>query len=267
MKNLLIPTDFSANATVAAKYGVELFLPHLNSCTLINTYALPRAGASMLVSIEDILKEESVAGLKKEARKLKDWFGTEMDMELVSEKGDLFSSISRFERANKPELIVMGTKGADEIQDRVFGSNTWRVVENAKTPVLVVPQIAKTEKPKRIMLSTDLSGVEGAIIEPLIHILQLTGAHLDVVHISGTKSADGKDYFKGALNEVDHSFHTIFGSDGDVVKELTDFADSNDVDMIAMVHHHRGFFERIFTSSTTKGMALASRLPLLVLND
>ncbi len=266
MNKILIPTDFSANATVAAKYAFELFRNTADSFCILNTYRIPHAGASMLVSIEDILRQESVSGLKDLQRQFEGLLPADRVIEYESQEGDLATNVHRMERHEKVSMIVMGTKGADKIETKLFGSNTWQVTQKVHSPMIVVPENVEQKIPKRILLSTDLSEVDPKSIAPLLNMVVEYGAELIVVHIdTGDSSKSEKHYFRGALDDVPHVFHTILGEN--VVEELNDFARQQDVDMLAMVRRKRGFFEKIFSSSTTKGMALSSSFPLLVLNE
>ena len=67
MRRVLIPTDFSENSKNAVRYAFEIFKHDADTeYTLLNAYDLPRRPTSgMLVSITDILKKDSVEGLKK----------------------------------------------------------------------------------------------------------------------------------------------------------------------------------------------------------
>ena len=160
----------------------------------------------------------------------------------------------------------MGTKGADNIQSKLLGSNTWQVTQKVKAPVIIVPEEAEIKIPRRIMLSTDLSGIDPKALEPLLDMVDQFGAELVVVHIETEGSeVSAKKYFKGALDNTAHEFHTIKGTD--VIEDLNQFAIDQNIDLVAMVKHKRGFFEKLFTSSTTKGMALGSIFPMLILRE
>jgi nucleotide-binding universal stress UspA family protein len=266
MNKILIPTDFSANATIAAKYAFELFRNTADSFCILNTYRIPHAGASMLVSIEDILREESVSGLKELQSQFEGMLPADKVIEYESQEGDLATNVHRMERHDKVSMIVMGTTGADKIETRLFGSNTWQVTQKVHTPMIVVTESVELKIPQRILLSTDLSEVDPKSIEPLLNMVKEYGAELLVVHIdTGGPSRGEKHYFRGALDNIPHEFHTIFGDN--IVEELNDFARQKDVDLLAMVRRKRGFFEKIFSSSTSKGMALSSSFPLLVLSE
>jgi nucleotide-binding universal stress UspA family protein len=60
-------------------------------------------------------------------------------------------------------------------------------------------------------------------------------------------------------NEV--TFHVVEASD--VESAIPDFATSNGIDILAMLHHRRGFFEGLFHHSRAKKMAYHTKMPLL----
>ncbi|MFT5184451.1 MAG: nucleotide-binding universal stress UspA family protein [Flavobacteriales bacterium] len=163
-------------------------------------------------------------------------------------------------------MIVMGTKGADNIQSKFLGSNTWHITQKVKFPVIIVPENIEVKIPLRIMLTADLRGVNPIFLKPLLDMIDQFGAKLIVVHVEIDEIEDnGRKYFKGALDNTAHEFHGIKGSN--IAEDLNRFAIEQKIDMVAMVQHNRGFFDKLFTISTTKGMALLSTFPMLILRE
>ena len=64
---------------------------------------------------------------------------------------------------------------------------------------------------------------------------------------------------------IDLSFNFIEGED--VSKSINKFMSDNDAEMVAMVRHDVGFFDRIFHPSITKQMVLHPEHPMLILHD
>jgi nucleotide-binding universal stress UspA family protein len=58
--------------------------------------------------------------------------------------GFAVSEIKKFVKEDYVDLIVMGTKGADALEDKLFGTNTASVIEGIECPVLAIPYRART---------------------------------------------------------------------------------------------------------------------------
>ena len=87
MNTVLLPTDFSQNSYNAIKYALNLFKYEECRFVLVNAYQTPKAGAAMMISIEDLLQEESQNELRKLKTKLsKELYSAVMDIETESHR-------------------------------------------------------------------------------------------------------------------------------------------------------------------------------------
>ena len=93
---------------------------------------------------------------------------------------------------------------------------------------------------------------------------------LRVVHIEQkpwkNKAIDIRDleaFFKEHSPSLQITFHNVAGKN--ITKELEEFAETYDVDLMAMFKPKRGFFEQIFHRSLTKKEVLNSKVPLLIM--
>ncbi|RMG83540.1 MAG: universal stress protein, partial [Bacteroidetes bacterium] len=133
MKKILLPTDFSENSLKSIEYAINLFKEETVEYFLLNAYMPPQAGAAMLVSIDDILKEDSIKNLRKLHRKLSEKYNElKFEMSYESVKGTLEYGVQYMVRNYGVDLIVMGTKGASGVKEVLVGSNTAEVVRMAE---------------------------------------------------------------------------------------------------------------------------------------
>jgi nucleotide-binding universal stress UspA family protein len=196
MRKILIPTDFSENASNAVRYAFDMFHGIEDvEYVLLNAYDVPHGGSNtMLVSITDILKKDSEAGLKKCLKKM------EMDTEkhnirTISMHGTLSAVIEEILKKEDFNLIVMGTLGAGGLKKVLLGSNTSDVVKKIKRPVLIVPHAARYELPDKILLTTDFKPIRRDLqIERLRDFANRLGSEILVlnVHEERQKNRPGK---------------------------------------------------------------------------
>ncbi len=275
MKNVILPTDFSDNAWKAMSYAAQLF--HNVPCkfTLLNTFSVPYsyAEAGAMPNIEP-LKEDSESGLAAVLKRFK---------ELDHNDGSTFQTVSKFssvvdaisqveEESGKDCTVIMGTKGAGGLGEMFLGTMTSHVISHVKSPVICVPNSANLNIPKSLMLAVDNQGVDSMEeIQLLNDIAEQHQANVMIVNVPvGEEEVLGEDSAEQFvvdhyLKKTPHTYHTLYGE----YKEdlLTQFAERNEVDLIAMIKRDRGFWKNLFHRSLTKSMTFYCDKPLLILRD
>src|SRR5688572_23755558 len=122
MKTILAPVDFSNASTNALSFAAEL--SKRASAHLIVVNILEKGGDEK--EVKDKLKTLE-SDLKKS-------FGAELNYKSVNVKGTLITELKKIIKAQHPNLIVMGTKGASGLKKILIGSNTMKVLANTKVP-------------------------------------------------------------------------------------------------------------------------------------
>lgn len=269
MAHVLIPTDFSSNSLNAAKYAVNLYGTEGNVFTILNCYMMPRGTASTMWSIDDMLAKESVEGATEFAERLKEELADLSPViEVISEHGDLPNVINRFQDDEvPPEIVVMGTQGATGLKEVLLGSNTADVIKRSSIPVLAVPQDATYHIPKRIIVADDAGPVSEDTIRVLRKIAVDSKAELVIVRVLMAKDSKpeepGASAYDTLLAEIPHTNQYIPGDN--VITALSELVGKSDVDMVVLLHRHRGLFEQLFHRSTATKLAMHTHVPMLVL--
>ncbi len=138
---ILVATDGSKNALRAVKYAVKLAgeLKGETTITLVSVHddvAFRHAERFVgKAAVTDYLRELSDKDLA-EARKALDKAGVRHDM--IIRTGNIGVEIANAAGDGKFDLLVMGSKGRSALKDLLMGSVAQRVMELAKTPVLMV---------------------------------------------------------------------------------------------------------------------------------
>ena len=138
---ILVATDGSKNALRAVKYAAKLVdaLKASSVITLISVHddvALRHAERFVgKKAVADYLRDLSETDLA-ESRKALDKAGVSHDM--IIRTGNIGAEIAAAAQEGKFDLIVMGSKGRSALKDLLMGSVAQRVMEFAKTPVLMV---------------------------------------------------------------------------------------------------------------------------------
>lgn len=279
MMHILVPTDFSENAWNALKYGVNLYKDiectfHLLHISPIPAYSA--AGTSVKVSSrmvkENVMDSSKVSFEQLLLRVDKIVISKKHSFETISSHNFFVESIKRHVENKKIDLIIMGTKGASGLKEVTMGSNTGDVLTKVKCPLLAVPENAVYKIPKEIAFPTDYHlSYDLKVLDTLINMANLYKSSLRVLHIS--KKGEGlsgvqmenKEFLKDYLQDVDHSFHSLTGSDLETAVQC--FTESRDIDMIAMVAKNLNFFQRILFRPKVEQISYHTDIPFLVLHE
>jgi nucleotide-binding universal stress UspA family protein len=141
IKSILFPTDFSEGSAQALQYAVDMSKRYGSKLYVVHViYDIAKATGWYVphVSMDEMYKDIQ-EGAKKELER----FGVE---ELAGVKnverrvitGVPHEEIINFVRANKIDLVIMGTHGRKGIDKILFGSTAAQVVRHAPCPVLTV---------------------------------------------------------------------------------------------------------------------------------
>ena len=271
MKNILIPTDFSVNAWKSAIYAFRLFenelcnFYFLNACKPefytpdINGHSLSQAREGNNILMNKLLKEVAIVN-KNQHHRFKS---------LILESW-LNDAITEIQQDIIFDLIVMGTKGENEPDDKIFGTNSMNVVETVEhLPVLLIPEqsVYVPEVKKEMVLATRFDkSFSIAEINFLIDMAKKFKARIRILYIQDTdnlsedqetKKEELHEYFK----EVSHSFHTL--TNIEVAKGIHSFIQSRGSDLLVLNHKKKSFIKTLFSKSLLKELGKKPQVPII----
>lgn len=270
MKNILIPTDFSANSKRAAEYAILLFHQNDTHLYLMNSYEMPQAGASMLISMEDILKKNSEEELCSLEIDLKQEFsGHKPNLKTISIYGDPVFAITKTVEDNHIDLVIMGTQGASGIKEKLIGSNTASVVKKVNCPVLTVPEKSPLNVPKRILLAIDPAHFDANALLTLEKIAKAFQSTIYLLYVAA-EDTNITDNDLLLLTKLDKQMKGIkiipkVVISSNPIEAIDAYAEQIEANMVVMLPRKTNFFENLFFKSHSKKMAMHTNIPLLTL--
>ncbi|WP_187263949.1 universal stress protein [Pontibacter beigongshangensis] len=157
MKTILVPTDFSVNASVAARYALDLatslggFDIHFLHAYVPFTSAFQAHAANQ--EDEDRSRLEAEKGLAEFIGAL----GPTPDVPVTFSlsQDNLVNSIEQCAKDKMVSLVVMGTHGASGTRKDVLGSNTHDVAKSISVPLLIVPEHTARFQSDSVVFFTD----------------------------------------------------------------------------------------------------------------
>ncbi len=278
MRRILVPTDFSENAWNAIKYGIELlqdkcsiYLLHVNPIPVYSGAGSSVTSTSRMLADSMVLENKRcIEKLMVRIRALPSY--SRHTFIPITHTDYFVDCVKREVQEKNIDLIIMGTKGASGLKKVAMGTNTGAVITKVKCPLLAIPQNASYQKPKEVAFPTDFqTGYDIRVMDDLIQILTLTGASLRILHISkngeelSEQQKQNKDFLHDYFREVDHSFHFLKGTR--LEQAVQCFADSRDIDMVAMVAKNLNFVQRILFRPAVEEISYHTSIPFLVLHE
>ncbi|MEP0214146.1 MAG: universal stress protein [Cellulophaga sp.] len=278
MKNILLPTDFSENATNAISYALELFKNE--SCTfhILNTYvpAIPHsrfmAKNSKTLVLEKDTETASKNGLKKTIEHIN-----------LKHKNPLhnYSTISSFDllthevidiiKKEHIDFVISGTKGITNFKRVFVGANTMRIVNAIKDcPVLAIPNNYNFKKPKQLVLATDLKrSLSPEALQAILFIAQMYNSTVHILHLKTDTTLD--DFQKSNLKIVQNCLASVqlklhllpfYANKSEILSQfIKDYA----IDTLALVYNNRSYLEELIQEPVLQQADHHTKIPLLVL--
>lgn len=279
-RKILLPTDFSTNASRAINYALELYKNEECIFYILNVFHINSGNIDSIINMVPGSEMYETAKSKSESRLEK-----VLKSVTLKENGNPKHSFKTITTFNNPleaikivveekdiDLIVMGTRGETMSRENVYGSTAIGVMEKERNcPVIVVPELAKIQLPKEIVFPTSYkTHFKKRELNYLTDIAKRCKATIKVLHVATEEQLskhqlNGKKLLTEYFQNVDHSFHTL--SHISIPSAINCFVESRESDMIAFINRKHAFFGSILTKPLVKEISFDSKVPILVMHD
>jgi len=279
MSTILVPSDFSKNATDALCYAISL-CKQMNSelivfhCSHISAYALSTATSE--TQMTHLLKEDE----EHKMEKLKEQVSLAYQQQLNSKVPDstrcmvsynpmLVEKTLEIAKNNNVDLIVMGTHGATGITKFFFGSNTSIMIAKSDIPVMAIPENYQYNPLQQIVFASDLENLSSELAqivpfaqsaESEIKVLFMDyGIDTEHTKINRAEAVIENTPYKKIKLEVQKA--TIETS---LVGQVKKYISLNKPDCLVMFARERSLWDRLFfKGSKTEDISTAMSIPLI----
>jgi nucleotide-binding universal stress UspA family protein len=188
MKKILVPCDFSKPAINAYRFALDVAAKANGTVHLLHVIELPVLHDSVLMPVLNF-EQELLKDLKEKAetefKKIIEKYaldGVNVLMNVIY--GAPSKMILQHAKDKSIDLIVMGSHGADGLQELLVGSNAEKIVRNSPIPVLVLKHYFKGHV-KNIVFPNDLETENQEDLIAKVKALQnFFKAHLHLVWIN-----------------------------------------------------------------------------------
>ncbi|MDV3733999.1 universal stress protein [Elizabethkingia anophelis] len=283
MKKILFLTDFSQVAdnafiyalSVAEKIKAEIHILHVTHIIEAQDPDEKALVHPLAEFYNEQLETDERTDFKGEAKKLEniaqDNQKLSVPVEFHFEKGYFQKVVDNYIGEMGIDVVVMGTSGANTVDKKLFGSNTGKLINHLDIPILAVPANAIFNDVRNFTLAVMLNENEYNIVNRLAERLQEAGGnHLKCVYVAenekdAIKAEAKKEMWKENINNAEISLEIITNSD--VIDGLNNFMDSNQTDVLCIIHRNKGIATRLFGINYSKRLLQYSKTALLIYNN
>jgi len=249
---VLIPTDFSVQAEYAylmvkkleEKIPVEIHFIHV--INVPDTVSMNDQGEIQTcgeISIEYVVSQKNIA--ERKLNNLKNLYGSNIITHL--ELGKLTDKIVSYSKENEFDLIVMGTKGAWGLKEKLSGSENQIVARQSMIPLLSLMCDRFDLVIENILLVHDFTNPKNENLGLLHKLIKAFNIKVHLLQITKDSSESKKSLIIGNMNEfalvnniTNLEFHVL--NDSDVENGVIHFNQMQEMDIICIGTHGKGGF-------------------------
>jgi len=271
MRHILLLTDFSENALLAAKQVAlcteawktqKVIVYHTyNSVTVVDN--------EPIVVVNEEVKEAKEKELADWFDQIRLLFPPQVALSYQMEDVDLPLGVQEICRSQAIDLVALGITGQTGFAKILVGSNAITLMDICPKPMLIVSHKVDPAVPKNVLATTDLKEVDRKLdLFNLDQVLETFQAKLYVLNVA-KKEASAADLAQELkhLHERLDKYHPIYDyiSHDDVAVGIEEYAKEKHIDLILSFHKKQGLLSSLFKSSISKKIAWNGAANLLVI--
>lgn len=273
MKKILVPTDFSQNAFMAAKFAAFLAADRDWQLVICHVYRPFYSGfQGELQNQQDSAFAQQIACRQMDdfVRRLQNIYTT-VNMQGLCLVGMVEDVIVNEAKQINAVLIVMGTQGASGIKYALFGSTTYCVIRKATVPVLAVTKTIHRFAFSRVGFTTNFHAVE---IAALYDFIKLMGTNIEVIpfhlyavnrHTEEMKMKAWKSKASTMVTLLPLKFR--LSRMRSYQSGIRNFIKKEKLDALAMTIIDKDFFTRMIGKDLVKAVAHQCSIPVLFIPE
>ncbi|MEQ8904158.1 universal stress protein [Ekhidna sp.] len=275
MKKIIVPIDFSEEASHALNFAIEFNEQVKGEIVLVHVIEMPVGHLSFMGEVNTSGMESFYTGeyLKATNGKLDEWAKRPRDaghkVHVHMKSGNAFTNISKLIAEENANWIIMGSKGASGIREVFIGSNAERMIRHAECPVIIIKGETHLKGMKSMAFASDLSTEQDLVAHHAKDVQELLGLNMHLVKVKtpynwleesqAKKQLEdfaSRNYLKDfTLNTVEADF-----ADTGAVK----FAEEVGAGLIVLGTHGKKGIAHLIGGSIAEDVVNESKIPILV---
>ncbi|RIV73710.1 universal stress protein [Flagellimonas aequoris] len=269
MKSIIVPVDFSNQSEKALKVAASLAKEHGAELLVLHMLELSPAimGESGYISQEQVVHLIKI-GEKRFTDFLNKPYLKDIKVTPVIKHYKVFSEVNEIAEKHKADLIVMGSHGADGLQEIFIGSNTERVVRTSDVPVLVIKGDVEDFQPRTFVFASDFEEESLPALKKAKEMSDLLKSKFHLVYINTPgdeflSTGDAYDKISKFLDAAGMGLQVEIYNDYTVEKGVLNYCDKVSADLIGIPTHGRRGLSHFFMGSIGEDIANHSEAPVI----
>jgi nucleotide-binding universal stress UspA family protein len=278
MKQILIPTDFSAYSMNAARYALHIASKCGFEVKLFNCYHIPAVDPMMpgefIGDLSESMKNDSTYKLEELKKELESYSAAnnlKVNISYNNRIGFAVEEIVALSEELKPVLVIVGSHHRTGFQKILSGSIIKPLIENLQYPVMLIPEnFSFAEKSLKILYASDFLEADTDSINRLLEIFKPFNVTIECVHfdVEGTENINEYE-----MSQIEHHFkekaadnivHFKIMKAENAKEELQQYIADNHIDIVSTFSRKRNFLQQLVERSFSKLLAEESNLPLII---
>lgn len=270
--NILIPIDFSESSLNALDFALPIASAHKAKIQLL--YVFTEEEYNKRLSDDEVgsfndYKNEKEGKLDRIAKEVAESAGfSAIEYEVLP--GSFLEAVKKSIRDYKIDLIVMGSKGASNLIEKMIGTNTVKLIEHTDIPVLAIPANAQFNSFEKVVYASDYTEEDKIAVQEFINLMAPFKPELTVLHLSHSDSNISKVVYEDYKEEI-HKFikydkvtfeRKTYSSN--IALGIDEFMLDQKSNLLAVLREKRNLVERVFHKSVSKQLTYLQDFPLLV---
>ncbi len=281
MKRILVPTDFSEQASfamdlacqIAQQTGAELAAMHvIDQSGLLDISsagsAYPMMGNPASLEMDQTFLESLYKNADEKCTKFIASFEA-YNLNIVKKVmiGSTFLFIMDEIRENQTDLVIMGSKGCSGFEEVLIGSNTEKIVRHSRCPVLTVKSKVNLADIQNIAFATNFHKEDDHVAEELKKLQDIFQAKLHLVRVNTPNDFETNRKIMANANkfiEENGIGNYTINIYNDKVEEdgIIFFAQDIQADLIALATHGRTGLLHLLSGSIAEDVVNHANAPV-----
>ncbi|MEL7120493.1 MAG: universal stress protein [Bacteroidota bacterium] len=270
MKNICIPTDFSACASHAIDAGMKLAKQLESHVHLITSLSIPK-NWNTLSQDEKNNFPEALQKIHNAEVLFNDIINKYSDVKIQTYiiGNKLVEGVKNYVIEHGIDFLVMGSHGSSGKNEYFIGSNTQKVVRAVHCPVLIVKNKLETIQFDKVVFASNFNENEKEAFLQFKDFVKhfIPEIHLVAIHTSSffdppyVLSKHAMEDFKELCHPFDCKTHVY--RDFTIEKGIRTFSEELGAKLIGISNVHRHPLKRIVAGSNVEALINHSTLPVL----
>lgn len=277
MKKILCPVDLlpaSQNAMdycghLARHFDARLILIHIVEKLDRLDYIGDDSGYKEAIG----LKEDATRSkILKYSQALEQEFDIECEILVKSSNSKLENVLKKELARDAYDLVVMGTNGAEDLNQFFFGTHTYRVLREIKSPLLMVPEECPFTIPREVVYAMDYGHNDKENLRKLMLFAIGFHSRITALHISQKPTFVSEEIFSSIKNVLDDElenpklyFKRVI--EEDIAIGIDNFMMEEPADLLVLSTTNYNLLDKLLHRSTVKQISVIAKYPVLIYHE